>query len=381
MILRTHGCLRLLGLLLLLEVQLGCGRAEEPTNSRLPRVKAFEVGEEALGQIRSISGQVAAAHRSPLSFGVSGTVDRVNSSAGDRVAEGQVLATLDDEPLKIAVALARSKLAGSRAVLVEAEQAYGRAERLLEEGAGSRANFEVATSNVRSTRASLRGAQSELEQAERDLRRGDLRAPFDGQLAERSIEPFQEVGASASAFVLQADRALKIELQVPEALIREVDYNQAVRVRFPTLTNVELVGLVSLIGAQAGTGNSFPVEIQLPNSEADLRPGMSASVTFNFDAYLAGRRAYLIPLSAIAIDVGLLAGGNAEDAEVPVFVFDEETGRLRVQKVRLGGLRGNQLEVFEGLKPGDKVISAGVAFLRDGMEVELWSPELGLGDG
>ena len=117
--------------------------------------------------------------------------------------------------------------------------------------------------------------------------------------------------------------------------------------------------MVSLIGAQAGRGNSFPVEIQLPNSGADLRPGMSASVTFNFDAYLAGRRAYLIPLSAIAIDVGLLAGGNAEDAEVPVFVFDEETGRLRVQKVRLGGLRGNQLEVFEGLEPGDKVISAG----------------------
>ncbi len=381
MILRTHGRLRLLGLLLLLEVQLGCGRAEEPTNSRPPRVKAFEVGEEALGQIRSISGQVAAAHRSPLSFGVSGTVDRVNSSAGDRVAEGQVLATLDDEPLKIAVALARSKLAGSRAVLVEAEQAYGRAERLIEAGALSNAEFEIATSNVRSARANLRGAQSELEQAERDLRRGDLRAPFDGQLAERSIEPFQEVGANAPAFVLQADQALKIELQVPEALIREVDYNQAVRVRFPTLEDVELVGLVSLIGAQAGTGNSFPVEIQLPNSEADLRPGMTASVTFNFDAYLEGRRAYLIPLAAIAIDVGLLAGGDAEDAEVPVFVFDEETGRLRVQKVRLGGLRGNQLEVFEGLEPGDKVISAGVAFLRDGMEVELWSPELGLGDG
>jgi len=49
--------------------------------------------------------------------------------------------------------------------------------------------------------------------------------------------------------------------------------------------------------------------------------------------------------------------------------------------VRIGGLRGNQLEVYEGLEPGDKVVSAGVAFLRDGMEAELWSPERGLGGG
>ena len=181
--------------------------------------------------------------------------------------------------------------------------------------------------------------------------------------------------------MLQSNNALVVQAQVPETLIRFVDFGQAVRVQFPANDGTELIGVVSLISAQAGSGNSFPIEVQLPTFDAELRPGMTASITFNFDSYLEGRTAYLIPLSAIAIDIGLVRGSSTESQEVPVFVFDEETSRLRLQNVRIGGLRGNELEVFEGLKPGDKVISAGVAFLQEGMEVELWSAEQGLTDG
>ena len=150
---------------------------------------------------------------------------------------------------------------------------------------------------------------------------------------------------------------------------------------FPTSPGLELIGVVSLIAAQAGAGNAFPIEVELPESDAGLRPGMAASVTFNFDEYLDGRTAYLIPISSIAIDVGLLAGQSAQDPEAPIFVFDEASGVARVRNVRVGGLRGNELEVFAGLEPGDQVISAGVAFLHDGMEVRRWSPDAGLGGG
>ena len=108
---------------------------------------------------------------------------------------------------------------------------------------------------------------------------------------------------------------------------------------------------------------------------------MTARVTFSFTQYLDGRTAYLIPLSAIALDAGELAGDSVDDLEVPVFIFDEASGQARMRSSRIGGLRENQLEVFEGLEPGDQVISAGVPFLHDGMEVRRWSPELGLGGG
>jgi RND family efflux transporter MFP subunit len=343
-------------------------------------VKVFEVGETTLGQVRTLSGEVAAGTTSPLSFGVSGTVEQVLVSRGASVAAGDLLATLDSAPLQLSFDQARAELAGERAKLEEAEQTYARAASLLAERGVSQAEYEVATSQVRSARASLRSAQSRVEQAERDLRRTELRAPFAGRIAERNLDAFQEIGANDAAFVLQADSVLKVRLQVPDTLIRNVDYGKTVRVRFPTIQDLELVGIVTLIGAQAGAGSAYPVEVQLPRSDADLRPGMTASVTFNFDQGSAEQPAYLIPLAAVAIDVGLLRSGAATDA-VPVFVVDESSGTLQVRDIRVRELRGNQLEVYEGLSPGDKVVSAGVAFLSEGMQVEVWRPELGLTDG
>jgi multidrug efflux pump subunit AcrA (membrane-fusion protein) len=52
-----------------------------------------------------------------------------------------------------------------------------------------------------------------------------------------------------------------------------------------------------------------------------------------------------------------------------------------VRQIVVGDLRGNMLEVHSGLQPGDKVVSAGVPFLRDQMKVELWTPDKGLRDG
>ncbi len=372
---------RILLLPVLVGFFLGCGAAEEPATVRVPRVRAFEVGQEASGQLRTISGVLAAADTSPLSFGVGGTVDQVRVTSGDTIVEHQVLATLDALPLRLALERARSELANARAKSVEADEAYERSSVLLARGVASKADEEIATARFKSARATLRAAKSEVEEAERDLQRTELRAPFAGQIADRAIEPFEEVGADKAAFVLQGDAALVVQARLPESLIRYVDYAQAVRVTFPALPDVEIVGVVSLIAARAKAGSVFSVEVQLPDADANLRPGMTASVEFSFDAYLEGQTVYLIPLSAIAIDVGLVAGHPYHPMEVPVFVFDEAAGRVRVRKVRIGGLRGSQLEVYEGLEPGEKVISAGVSFLRDDMEAELWSKELGLGDG
>ena len=154
---------------------------------------------------------------------------------------------------------------------------------------------------------------------------------------------------------------------------------------FPTLADTSAHGIVNEIGSQAESGNSFPVSIRLSSPELDLRPGMTASVTFNFDQYLDGRTVYLVPLSSIAIEYGLIRRTRKPDdappfQTVPIFVIDENN-RLQIRDVVVGDLRGNQLEVFEGLEVGEKIVSAGVAFLREGMAVELWTPEQGLTSG
>lgn len=357
-----------------------CSTEEAREPERIPRVRAFEVGPSAAGQLRTFSGVVAAADASPLSFGVSGTVDRVTAEVGQPVEEGQLLATLDASPLRLEAQRARSEVSASRAKVEETKQALDRAEKLLPQRAVTKAEVEAATAALRTARASLQGARSALEQAERDLGRAELRAPFAGTIGERAVEPFQEIGVSDAAFVLQSDGALVVQALIPESLVRLVHYDQAARVQFPTLgEDVETVGLVTLISAQAGDGNSFPIEVTLPASTLELRAGMTASLTFDFESYLEGKTAYLVPISALALDAGLTAEARLPGgAEAPLFVFNETTSKLELRMVRAGGVRGNNLQVSEGLSEGDMVITAGVAFLSDGMTVELWSAEQGL---
>ena len=355
---------------------------------RRPRVKYFIIGERATGQSRRISGKLVAAESSPLSFGVGGTVEEVLVVQGDVVSQGQRLAALDAEPLRLAVEQARAQLNISRAKVAETKQVYDRTVTLFEKRASSQAEVDTATANHGAARGNLRATQSDLDRKERDLSQAELKAPFAGTIAARSIDPFQEISAGSEAFVLQTADALEAEVRVPETLIRDVDYGQVVQVTFPTLADTVVSGVVSEIGSRVENGNAFPVSIQLSSTEADLRPGMTASVTFNFDAYLDGQTVYLIPLSAIAIELGMIRQARAQntndtnDAEAsrgtaPIFVIDD-ANQLQVRNIQVGDLRGNQLEVFDGLTAGEKIVSAGVAFLREGMRVELWTPEQGL---
>lgn len=376
-----HATRRLLpGLLLTaaLTAAPGCGEDAAPDVEPTHRVRVFVVGKRSTGQSRRISGRVEAADESTLSFGVGGQVAKVIAQRGQTVVEGQELARLDDEPHRLAAEEARANLASARARLVEAEATYDRVKDLVARRAAAQKELDAATTGLATADGDVKAAQGALDRAQLDLARTRLVAPFPGQVVDVTIDPFQDVAAGEPAVVLSAAGALKVELLVPETMIRDVDYGQTVRVTFPTLEGEEVPATVTRIGAAAESGNAFPVTVRLAESEADLRPGMTAGVTFDFSAYLDGRTAYLVPLSALAIDAALLreppADADAGSREAPLFVFDPETGTVRYRAVRVGDLRGNEVEVFEGLESGDQVVSAGVAFLRDGMRAAVWEP-------
>lgn len=351
-----------------------------PAEEVTPSVKVFVVGKQATGQSRRISGKVDAAERSTLSFGVNGRVLEIIAVKGQTISKGQLLARLDDEPFRLKLAQARTRLTTARATLVEAQAMFDRIDNLVKRQAATQKDLDAATRKVATADGDVRSAQSALAQAELDLARTRLKAPFAGQVVDVPVDPFQEVAASEAVVALQVAGALEVNVLVPETLIRDVDYGQAVQVTFPTLPGVKVPGLVTKIGAEAEAGNAFAVTVILQESDTDLRSGMTASVTFNFNAYLGERTAFLIPLSAIAIEAGLRSSreSSAETESsgnrAPVFVFDPASGKIQLRELVVGDLRGNEIEVYEGLQPGDQVVSAGVAFLRDGMQVRVWAP-------
>ena len=291
---------RLLALVLCALVS-GCDKAAPTAIDVVPRVKTVEVGELARGQARRLSGKLVAALSSPLSFGVAGTVAQVQVESGQTVLAGTLLAQLDPEPLRVALEQARAKLAIARANSAEARQSFERITVLLKQNASSQMELDRATADYSTARGNLRTAQGDLEQRERDLGRTDLVAPYDGAIASRSVEPFQEIGGNTEAFLLDSSDAMEVEVRVPETIIRYISYGQTVAVTFPTFADLSLPGEVAKIGSRAESGNAFPVSVRLTNGAVDLRPGMTASVTFHIDSHAGDAPVYTLiaPLAVV----------------------------------------------------------------------------------
>ncbi len=342
-----------------------------------PVVKLETVSERATGQVRSISGVVEASDQSILSFQVGGRVTEVNVSAGETVVAGQVLALLDRTNYQIALDSARSQLSSSRAKRSEAKEDLDRKLALIDKGFVTQAAVDSAQAAYDAAAASVSVSTSDVERAQKDLDRTILSAPFAGTISSREIDPFVEVSVGTTLFEIQSAGDLEVRVLVPETIIREVDYGQPVSVSFPTLKGELFGGAVSEIASRAEAGNAFAVKVALVElGDADIRTGMTAKVTFNFQSYLNGREAFLIPLTAISIkDADLTireAGRPGEHSKAPVFVYDPEKEAVFRREVGLGDIRGNDIEIFSGLAEGEQIVTAGVAFLHDGMAARPW---------
>ncbi len=355
----------------------GCdGDNAEAPPAPPPVVKLETVSERATGQVRSISGVVEPSDHSALSFQVPGRVIEVNVSEGETVVAGQVLALLDRTNYQIALDSARSQLTSARAKRSEAKEDLDRKLALIDKGFVTQAAVDSAQAAYDAASASVSVSTSDVERAQKDLDRTILSAPFTGTISSREIDPFVEVAAGTSLFEIQSAGDLEVRVLVPETIIREVDYGQTVSVSFPTLKGELFGGTVSEIASRAEAGNAFGVKVALVElGEADIRTGMTAKVTFNFQSYLNGREAFLIPLTAISIkdaDLGVQGQQTADQNQAPVFVYDAEKEAVFKRLVRLGDIRGNDIEVFSGLEEGERIVTAGVAFLHDGMAARPW---------
>ena len=153
---------------------------------------------------------------------------------------------------------------------------------MFREDVASQAEVDAAKIELNGANTSLISAQTRLEDASDKLENAAIIAPFDGQITERNIEPFQEAQIGAAAMTMQSTGAFLAQVSVPETIIRNVDYGQIVEVTFPSMEGVTITGVVNEIGAKVTTGSAFPVKILLTESELDFRSGMTASVTFEF---------------------------------------------------------------------------------------------------
>ena len=355
------------GILLAVSILLlaACDEQQPEVMENVRAIKTITVSERGSGQLRRFPGIVAAVDTSSISFEVAGNTREVNVKVGDRVEEGQVLATLDDKPFQLNVEGAEAEVGRAKAQLAEKETDYVRQKTLYEKDWVAKAAYDQALAARDSAANQVSYAVSKLNLARRDFEKTVLAAPFDGVIANKFVDPFQEVARGEKVFEIYREGAMEVVVSVPETAIGEVYLGLPAEITFPSEQVASLKGRVSEIGTVAGDANAFPVKVALAEPPDRVLPGMTAEVALILGE-AGGGTSYLVPVSAIA-------AGDAPGQGF-VFVFDPQSSTVKKTAISGRGVQDNRVFITEGIAPGDVIAVAGVSFLRDGQKVKLMAP-------
>lgn len=342
------------------------GCSEQAAEPSPPRPVAWaEATPAQQGRVRQISGVVQRPERAPVSFEVPGRIEQIPVEIGDEFARGDVLAEIDDRPYRLTLSQRRAELAEARSDLRLAEADFVRAERLVDQGAVSEAEFDAAQSRVESARSRVDTLEAIVSLAEEDLADTRITAPYNGAVAARRAEPAQQVDPGMPVLEIQSTgEQFEVRVSAPETLVNALERGQEHTVTIPVLDSAEFTGVVREVGADVSNRNAYPVVLRVDGGEGMLRAGMTAEVRFVTDE-VPGESAGWVAIPVTAYVAG------AEDQRGFVFVVDPERSVAERREVTLHGLRGEQALVSDGLTAGDRVVTKGADFIRDGQSVEL----------
>ncbi len=178
------------------------------------------------------------------------------------------------------------------------------------------------------------------------------------------MEINENVQAGQQIASVSCGDAYEVTLNLPESLIGNVDQWTPVTLRFAALPKGEFLGEVSEIAVASAAGSAaFPVVIRIIGDHPELRSGLAADVTFQFDSGNGADGIVVLPVAAVIRD----PGGTFVYVAEPVGEGVEAIVRRR--SVELGELTQSGVEVIEGVSVGDRVITAGISVVRDGQRV------------
>ena len=318
---------------------------------KLPLVNTILAESKKFDHYLELQGDVSTKQNVLIYPEMSGTLQRVYVKEGQKVNKGQTLAVIDDGGMG-------SQLAQLKTQAQLAQTTYERRKRLWDQKIGSEIEYLSAKTEYEAT-------QDAIRQAESQLGKSTIRAPFSGIIDDVIKDQGTVVspGPGSEVFRIVNLSDMYIEVDVPETYLGAISEGKDALVYFPVLGD-SITTKIRQTGNFINPANrSFSVEIPVPNKEGTIKPNLTAKV--NLNDYTSDN-AILIPSSIIS--------ENAE-GEQYVFVADEPNaeGEAVVNRtiITTGKTQNGKVEVTSGLKDGDQIIQEGARSVKDGQKVKI----------
>jgi membrane fusion protein, multidrug efflux system len=250
------------------------------------------------------------------------------------VAQGTVLARIEDAPIRDAVLSARSGVTSAQLAFELAERNAQRSAQLLAAGAIAEREAEQTRSTATAARAQLNDARARLASAQQQLANATVRAPFAGIVSERAVNAGDVVAPGGSMYTVIDPRSMRLEGSVPAAQLAEVRVGAPVTFTVSGYGDRTFEGKITRVNpvADAGTGQ-VRVLASIPNAGSVLVGGLFAEGRVATES----REAIVAPLTAVdqrgvTPSVVRVKNGRAEKVTVELGLTDEGADRIEIRR-------------------------------------------------
>lgn len=405
------------GAFLLLDRDSKTATEVQPETPKLVKTEILENSSTTISY--TYPGKVQASRKVNLAFRVPGQINELPVIRGQRVQKGDLLAKLDPRDYQIALdsvtarlGQARSQLAAmkagareedlrsleasvasAKAQMKEAEANYERYKNLWKEKMVSKAEFDrfetawqvsrsayqAAAQNLKKGKAgsreediqamewSIKALEAEQRSAQASLDDTELKAPFSGIVADRTVENYENIGAGQPLICLQDMEELEIIINVPDRDIIIADPTRAgiPMVHFDALPEKGFESYFKEIRTNADPSTqTYEITVAMDYPKGlNVLPGMSVSLEVDLPSLdLTRDGSFMVPSSALFAD---------EEGANYLWVVDENTNAVIRRKVSMGPLEGPNVEVSGDISADERIVVAGVHLLHEGQTVRF----------
>ncbi len=314
--------------------------APKPAGLSVSSVEGYVARPTALSENITASGTLVPAEETELHPEASGRVTFINLPEGKVVRKGQLLLKVFDEDLKTQL----RKLETQKKQAEITEQRLGE---LLKVKGVSQQEYDLASLQVQTL-------TSEMDLVRINSSKTELRAPYDGIIGLRQISPGAYVTPATAITTIRAISALKLDFSVPEKYSASLRPGQKVSFTVEGGTTPHSAIVLATEQSIQAESRNLQVRATVQGNSRDLLPGTFAEVSLSLGNKAS---ALLIPSQAII--------PQARDKKVIV----SKNGKATFVTVKTGVRQAGQVEITDGIQPGDTVAITGMLFLRPDMPV------------
>lgn len=346
---------------------IGCNKGPTEAKPEVIRpAKIFTVADPLTSTKRVYPGEVKAGDRSEQAFRLNGELIKLPAKAGMKVKKGQLLAELDPSDFQLSVDEQQAKYD-------LAKIQYNRVEELVKKQLIPRSDFDKAKSGLLTATADLKMAKAKLSYTK-------LRAPFDGIISKLNVKNHENVRQNEVILVIQTTNNIEIVFNLSENIISRIKSGRGREIHpevvFDSYPGKKYTTTVQEFDTEADPQTrSYKVKLIMPAPKEFIAlPGMSVNVHLDFNDILkTPDSALIVPIEAV------FSPENQQlKSKVHTVWMVDNNNKTHLTPVTIGEISSQGISIKSGLQPGDKIITAGVNFIKEGQTIKPWHKEGGL---